>query len=317
MNCDPSSLMQSARCLECIPPGMQSGVRSYLLCQWANKPSVPTCTDPYVTDWLNRMVLGGVAPGDMPTPDQQQAVCEFCHDLEDAGIDTKMVSVNVVVNVGTANRIDTMRYPLITPALFPVWVNNGFLAADLNDDGVVGDGLGKYFDTLISPVAHLTDSTGGLSVYVVDFQTGIGAEAEMGSFDSVPNTTINLSTWDILAGAGHSACWVTAGNFFGGAQTPDFYSVNRTTAQFFQGYEISVALGVQFLFTDFTNNAGQVLPAQNILASAVNNDGLDDFWSSKRISFFAIHEGLNGFEALDLFNAVQTLRIKLGGGYIP
>jgi hypothetical protein len=45
-----------------------------------------------------------------------------------------------------------------------------------------------------------------------------------------------------------------------------------------------------------------------------------DYHTTKRVSFFAIHEGLNeggGFtEVTDLYNAVQTLRIRFGGGYI-
>lgn len=44
MNCDANSLLQAATCLRCIPPGLQSAVRTKLLCEWANAEPEPTCT---------------------------------------------------------------------------------------------------------------------------------------------------------------------------------------------------------------------------------------------------------------------------------
>lgn len=45
MNCDPSELMQQARCFKCIPNGMQPEVQTYLLCQIANGMPQPGYDD--------------------------------------------------------------------------------------------------------------------------------------------------------------------------------------------------------------------------------------------------------------------------------
>lgn len=45
MNCDPKTLVESAKCFRCIPNGMSKQVMIYLLCQWANKSSFP-CGQP-------------------------------------------------------------------------------------------------------------------------------------------------------------------------------------------------------------------------------------------------------------------------------
>lgn len=46
MNCDPATLVNLARCLSCVPRGMQAEVQLYLLCQWANSGGAPPCTLP-------------------------------------------------------------------------------------------------------------------------------------------------------------------------------------------------------------------------------------------------------------------------------
>ena len=47
INCDPSSLANAARCFEqCIPPGGQLAVQTYLLAQIANSLNSAISTDP-------------------------------------------------------------------------------------------------------------------------------------------------------------------------------------------------------------------------------------------------------------------------------
>ncbi len=49
MNCDPSELIEAAKCFRCIPNGQQGSVQIFLLCQWANNQG--PCIPP-VIDWL-------------------------------------------------------------------------------------------------------------------------------------------------------------------------------------------------------------------------------------------------------------------------
>ena len=37
--CDSNSLLEAAKCLDCIPPGMQNAVRIYLLCVLTSTPA--------------------------------------------------------------------------------------------------------------------------------------------------------------------------------------------------------------------------------------------------------------------------------------
>lgn len=47
INCDPATLANSARCFEqCIPPGDQQAVQTYLLAQIANSLNSAISTDP-------------------------------------------------------------------------------------------------------------------------------------------------------------------------------------------------------------------------------------------------------------------------------
>lgn len=71
MDCSTDALLQAARCLDCnIPPGAQGSVRSYLLCQWANKP---TC-DPDALTFINAIGLQDAT--------KQSAVCQLVADLK-------------------------------------------------------------------------------------------------------------------------------------------------------------------------------------------------------------------------------------------
>jgi hypothetical protein len=41
ISCDPASLVKAAKCFPCVPRGSRRWVKAYLLCQFANKPTIP------------------------------------------------------------------------------------------------------------------------------------------------------------------------------------------------------------------------------------------------------------------------------------
>lgn len=105
MDCSTDALLQAARCFDCnIPPGAQGSVRSYLLCQWANKP---TC-DP---DALNFIATAGV------TVDFRQAgICQLVADLKNTGTPSFWSRLDVIYPfAGGATNLAANLYNLKDP----------------------------------------------------------------------------------------------------------------------------------------------------------------------------------------------------------
>lgn len=69
MNCDPSALMEAAKCYQCISPGHRGAVMVYLECQWANatpEPPVPVFSyTPSSVVFLWGETPGGLHFGDL------------------------------------------------------------------------------------------------------------------------------------------------------------------------------------------------------------------------------------------------------------
>jgi hypothetical protein len=133
--CTAEALIENARCLQCIPQGMQPEVHTMLMCEWENA-GTGLCSDPVVVDWLQRL-----ADDFQPIPSDATitAVCDFCEALRISGIMDKMLVVNPVI----PDSFLAMRYPLIyqvgngnSP-----FINQNFVAADLNTDGLLGTQL--------------------------------------------------------------------------------------------------------------------------------------------------------------------------------
>lgn len=327
MNCTPAELIRAAKCYQCVPKPVWNATVISLLCQWANKPVTPTgCQDPVVIDWLAR-IAADPTPAPMPSAAQIQAVCDFCIALRLHGIMGKMLVVNPVVWVGdVVDAILTMSYPLIyqpgngnSP-----FTNPGFGDTDLDINGLRGNGfdLGQYMDTGFIPFNHwgFNIDSGGLSIYESEATAQVGLdECEIGSLSAALDEQFEITSWSPASVVGQTWCWdaSTSNLQFNLADIPAFYTSNRTSAILFKIYQANSGLLFSLLNTNVSNQFGKImtdLPSMYFMAR--DDFGASTLWSAKRISFMAIHEGLDASEAEDFFNAVQQLRIDLMGGFI-
>jgi hypothetical protein len=60
---------------------------------------------------------------------------------------------------------------------------------------------------------------------------------------------------------------------------------------------------------------GAIITDQRLFAFALNSNGSPASYTPNAISFLAVHQGLTASDSLNFFNAIQTLRIALGGGF--
>lgn len=327
MNCDPAFLIEQAKCYQCIPKAMWSASVISLLCRWANRQPTPPpveCDDPVVIDWLAR-IAADPTPAPMPSAAQIHAVCDFCIALRLHGIMGKMLVVNPIIWVDAADQFVTMSYPLIyqpgngnSP-----FVNNGFGDIDLNANGLLGNGvdLGQYMDTGFNPFNHwgFNVDSGGMSLYETQPQAPLaGGDLSLGVVDDGFAMDMFLGTYDILSGSERSECWNATSILAGAlaADTPAFYTSDRTSVILFKMYQANSGIAFNTLNTNNADQTGLNPPNAPMYFMAVYNSGIPSNWTSKRMSFMAIHEGLDASEAEDFFDAVQQLRVDLMGGFI-
>lgn len=328
MNCDPAFLIEQAKCYQCIPKAMWSASVISLLCRWANRQPTPPpveCDDPVVIDWLAR-IAADPTPAPMPSAAQIHAVCDFCIALRLHGIMGKMLVVNPIIWVDAANQFVTMSYPLIyqpgngnSP-----FVNNGFGDLDLGPNGLLGNGpdLAQYMDTGFIPFNHwgLNIDSGGLSIYESEATVQVAVdECEIGGLSAATDQQFEITSWSPATPTGQTWCWdaSTSNLQFNLADIPAFYTANRTSAILFKIYQANSGLPFSLLNTNVSNQFGKLitdLPSMYFMAR--DDSGASTLWSGKRISFMAIHEGLDASEAQDFFDAVQQLRVDLMGGFI-
>lgn len=323
-DCTPQGLARAAACFQCLPDGAIRPVKTNLLCQWGRTPLFQ-CSDPMVVDWLARIAAGG-AP--RPSNNTVQAVCNFCTALRTAGLQDVPFAINLVI----PDSLDAMLYPLFSdvgPIGISPWLNNGFVAADLNNDGLIGDGVSKYINTGIVPAGgdkslvvyeseahHLAVPVVqeiDLGVYGFDFGIGVDLQTSLTSYDET-----------FFAGAGKA--WSTDDDLGSGqpqflqADTPGFYgtSLGNNSLLWYGSTGTGFVLRDNILTTPSTAPAPGTIYAfalhEFIPSIAVDNP---NWFSSKRISFFWVSNYfLNAAQMEDLFDAVQILRAALGGGFV-
>ncbi len=327
MICTAANLISEARCYLGMPRSMLWAMRASLLCEWFNASQTPsTCEHPLVDDWLARMEADSVA---LPSDDTIKAVCEFCHDLDRYGLTSKLKVVNPVI----PDSIAAMKYPLIWQPSNGVspFINYGFTDADLTKDGLKGDGESKYMDTGLVPDTQFgpINTSSGMTVYITD--TGnlnasphfhIGA-AEEGHLYANSSFSISDSNEELIAGNGRMDAFVESGL---GLITTGFHSGSRTAFDLLSYYH---GTGSSVLSLTNTNTSSGIppedytkLPGDPVTVALFALDFYDGvdyslaYYSSARISFMAIHDGLTQPETANLFAAVQKLRMALGGGYV-
>jgi hypothetical protein len=267
--------------------------------------------DPFVTAWTQRVVTNG---GSTPSTNTQVALTTFYQSLVNNNIFNKMIVVNPFV----PDNLSASLTPLIFKSGNSLWTNTGpFTSGDLTVGGLKGDASTKYLKTGIFPNnIYSSANDNGITTYVSS-GSSIAENRDVGCI-TISNPPIIEFSSDTGGNTLYDCYSSATGRLILTTLTPlgvGFYSANRTSAT---SQNIYAASSV-FSFTNIASGSGSPgasLPNIEMYVFGINSAGALLYPSGKIISFVAIHNGLSSSEAQILFNAVQTLRQNLGGGFV-
>lgn len=205
--------------------------------------------------------------------------------------------------------------PLVVGGGNDPWTNHNFNAGDLSINGLAGNAVSKYLDTGINPAIALAPSSAGLSFYVTNPYAQAPVRHDFGAYDtgqvdafelSLSITASNLGAATFNYGADLNV--TPSGGMLGffslhcssSAPSTIIYTANATTP--FSAV-VSSALC-----------AGS-LPSRSLYIWARNEDGAPGGFTGRVMSFAGIHRAMSAVDAQNFFNAVQALRVGLGGGF--
>lgn len=251
--------------------------------------------------WSARVVANG---GAAPSAATVSAVNTFWNALRTAQIDGKMKAVNCFV---PDNLIASIT-PLNVDAGNNPWTNTAFVAGDLTVNGLKGNGTTKWLNTgFISSASSILHSC-ALSVYVHTTATAgeyyCGAQFAGGNMDAVQSGGV----------ASYNGFIETVAHPVTGAGGAGFTMVSRVANANLKMYFGNSTNAFAQTASDVVNGAS-AQPTGAIFAFCQNLTGAANAFSDGRISFMAISSGLSLAEGQALFNAVQALRVALGGGF--
>jgi hypothetical protein len=287
------------------------------MCQWASQSGAASA----VANWVARVVANG---GATPSSATQAAMGTFWNALNSAGLISLMINVVCFV---PDNLIAAITPFFFTIGLDP-WTNVGgnFVPADLSINGLTGDGALKVLGSNITATNAFVNSggaiasgtSGGFTVY--NFTTGPNAiQIDMGAnFNTGPQSLALSSIFNpgtnntpLLDFVNHSTGRVS------GIQVgwTGFTSGSRTSGSASAIYIANSLTPFKTLGTDVNNMAGTAFGVDSIAIFGYGAAGSFTASSSRTLSFAAVHFGLNSSQTQALFNAVQALRVALGGGF--
>jgi hypothetical protein len=262
------------------------------------------------TDWLTRVIANF---GRSPTNAVIKAVNDFYNQLGNVGILSNMLVVNPFAfgSVGGGSALATLETPLIRGSGRDPWLDHNLTNANATINGFVGGG---FMRTGFIPSAGFASiNSAGQSIY--NF-TSIedGTNYDCGGYNSVDAIfSIHVkSVGNTLYDAFSLANRVSVASSGSG-----FYSVNRVSAT-----------DLRLYFGNSTNATAQVgstsalgagaMPAieVDVSALALDNAGNAFGTSNQTHSFWAAHTGLTITQADLLKQAVQAMRVAMGGGFV-
>lgn len=201
--------------------------------------------------------------------------------------------------------------PLISTYGNAIWTNTNFTTSDLDIRGLKGNGSNKYLNTGVIPSSHFTANMGGVTIYVTqgasenirDFGVQDGSSRYMFQHISFGNTCY----FDCF-----TSCRATAAN---GTNWVGYISGNKTSSSSNIVYKANSVTNHNELCKTLTLNT-DAPPNLACFLFCASSNGTPQFYSTKRFSFCAIHDGLTNRESLVFYNIIQTFRKKIGGGYV-
>lgn len=269
-----------------------------------------TSSSAVFSDWANRVQTNG---GARPSAQSITAVNTFLNGLTNDGLNNLVISFNVMA----PDSLIACQTPVYVGGGSDPWVNQNFVSGDLTVDGLKGDGTTKSLKTGLKPsTCGWTVTDGGMTIYEfttnstgVDFGIQEQSATTRSSLALTPAAaTAVWDSWNFTAGQGQFVATVTTNGYLSG---------NRTAANAIAIYFANSKNAHSAVLTGNTTGGNISSQTDEIYCFAldlVNPIPAAAIWSNARISFFAIHHGLNATQSANFYARIQQLRIDLGGG---
>lgn len=255
-----------------------------------------------ITDWAKRVVTNG---GALPSQSTINAMQTFYNTLVSQGLKASMLEVCCFV----PDNLIACITPLIKTSGSDPWTNHGpFVAGDVSVNGLTGNGSTKYLDTGFIDFNSIPSNNNGNSVYAF----AIGGTP--GELSGTGGGSANEALMPNFTGGGNSQYWsqtieVTTTQIGAG-----FYSGSRTASNFMAMYFANSTTAWAQKSSSASASGG--LSSHSTYVFALDGAGTPFGFSNSTVSFFAIHKGLSSALGQALFNAVDALRVALGGGRV-
>jgi hypothetical protein len=262
-----------------------------------------------VGDWVRRVIKnGGAAPGTTTI----NAANNFINALYAAALYDKFYTLSIFASDSST--------ALLTPLIVgkggdPYTTTSNFVGLTAN--GFTSDGT-DWIHTGFNPstVSTLTTGNGGFTSYY--FTSTNTASPAIGGLD-VANTQAMASNPN-SAGAYFGFMYNTAGTTLSNLTlpanpTPGYYSENRVSTTDHRLYLASSTNAHAQLGA--TNSTAETKTPPNLVMAFNGASGVGygpD--TAVKVSFGAFHDGFTQAQSLALFNAVQKLRVQMGGGSV-
>lgn len=293
-----------------VPTSNKLDIANQLICDTSSTPPV----DPVVSDWVARVEAAG---GATPSTATQQAANTFYLAIVAAGIETKLRIANFIA----PDSLVAARTPLIQNVGLDSWTEDSTIIPTLSVNGIDCSAGGCRWKCGATPTQIFTggaDDCGLIRYSYVSAKTGsvcpMGVQLGVAGFHCQDYSLSNFDrTQDVLGTfasdylntvnpvpgfEGYSACVRTSG-----ANNMIQYQASSVDAH--------ASIASRTSATNFLQNTQEIYFLSN------NNNGAVAIHlpTTDTISFLAVSLYLTAAESSALFDAVQALRVALGGGF--
>lgn len=275
--------------------------------------TAPQTVSGQVANWAARVITNGGAAVSVNTI---TAMNTFDLSINSGALQSSIISMIAMV----PDNLTAAITPLYKTLGNDPYTNNGYVAGDLTTTGLTGDGVAKYLDSGVN-ASNAIGPNGGLALYVpANYNTGT-VQDDCGGFDAGAGRALEISFTLSAGNFGFSA-----GNYgsflFQSSNAGPLKQLavkmgwnNGATRYINSG---TITAGGVFTWASGNLAAGNLdhFPAVSMFCGARNANGVANGFSNKTISFFAVVGLMDQTQTTNFCNAVQALRVALGGGFV-
>ncbi len=269
-----------------------------------------------ITDWARRVVANG---GAMPSQNTIIAMEVLRNSLESQSLTNKIYTLCIFV----PDSVIAASTPLVKIKGSDPWTNSGFIASDLNIQGLKGNGV-NFLDTGVMAIAETTNSNNILT------NSGISAIVTESATNESRGIVFNQQFFANVNDRGLFASGGGSDQFFmglavsanvGAITTNDsgrvgYISGNRISETNLNLYVASPIEVHKLLATSQASPSAQDKFGTNTTFAfyATRIAGTNTFANNLRLSMACLHQGFTEAESSNFWWAVKTCRESLGGG---